>query len=233
MSGERQGDSLEAPDGFKTIPEAIVRVAEGGDVSREKARVRIERAIPEGRMRLLTLRGLETVECVPGMAIDWTASTVQRPGDPISVVWKDGPGSSFSMRQIDSGTPVVIDEDDIERLIAELAPTASPMPPVLAQAPPAGADPNRRRGGRPPEFDWDRVYGQLRRRVLQYGMPENSAVLVFEVIKLLGDDAPTQRTVERKVAKWWPELVQFWEELTGPCEIVPASNKRHFQNDRQ
>jgi hypothetical protein len=118
----------------------------------------------------------------------------------------------------------VIDEDDIERLIAELAPPA-PSPVVVLQPPPADHA-SGARGGRPPEYDWEWVELQVRRRVYRYGLPEKSSVLVFEVLKLMGRNPPEQRTVERKLAQWWPKLEALWEDIIGPCEITPASNSR-------
>lgn len=218
-----------APDGYATLGEAAARYVERLRFSSGKAERRVVRDITEGTLPAWILPRFEKFDFEPDYTFEFTGSEAVRPSRMMDV--RETPGGGIRLSRGIERLRLVIDDDDIERLINELAP--APMPVMArqvaapaAEPPPTAAAAAPRRPGRPTEYDWDAVKSQVRRRIFRYGLPKKSSVLVNEVLSLFGRDPPEPRTIERKIAQWWPELEQLSEELNGPCEITPASNER-------
>jgi len=77
---------------------------------------------------------------------------------------------------------------------------------------------SRRPGGpgAPPRYDWDSFYGALARRIHDYGIPQTQSELVRDMLDWFDrkgeGPSPDERTVKRKVAAIWREL------LRGNCD---------------
>jgi hypothetical protein len=233
-----------APDGFLLLADTAGRFADRLRRSRQYAEHRVRREIDEGKLRLIAIATTELLATTAGARLDFGASEAfldPAEGEPQVIHLHNTEGGHHLTMHTPPprGVPVVLDADDVERLLDELAPRpASTAPTVPAQPypapssqPPATSAP--RLPGRPAEYDWPSYLLQVRRRVYRHGLPENSSIIVAEVLALFGrkvrDKQPEQRTVERKLADWWPDLVKLdanLKELRGPCEITPISNSR-------
>lgn len=227
-----------APAGYKTLAEAAARYAQRLKYTHAKAEHRFARDIGDGRLPLWTLPGMARLVPAADQTLDFARSEVRWPASTMSIDFGDDDSVSIG-RSPDERIPVVVDEDDIERVLDELAPaTAAPAPttryqPASGEPPQAPPPSAPRPPGRPSEYDWPWYEAQARRRVYQHGLPERSSIIVAELLALFGrklkDNQPEQRTVERMVAKWWPSLLTLStdiEELSAPCEITPVSNGR-------
>jgi len=228
MSEQQPMPGPTAPAGYKTLAEAAARFAQRLRYTHAKAEHRLARDIGDGRLALWTLPGMARLVPAADQTLDFARSEVNWPASTIYVDLGDD-GSVGIAKSPNERVVVVIDEDDIERLLDELAPpAASAAPPPAATHPAPGPSPasTARPQGRPAEYDWALVKTQVWRRVYRYGLPEKSSVIVFEVLNLLSRNPPEQRTVERYIAKCWPDLEALWKEIGGPCEITPVSNDR-------
>ena len=63
---------------------------------------------------------------------------------------------------------------------------------------------NRRRGGRPAQYDWDAFWIEVCRRLYENGPPKTQSQLVDEMLNWFidrGDENIDQRTIQKKIAK--------------------------------
>lgn len=229
--------ALKAPDGFLILGEVRDRYAEGPPpCSKQKAEVRIARDIAEGRLQMFELPSMKRLAPAEDQHLDFERSEVIGDGDERQVIYLHlggfGEGADLpqpvSAEPYSPGVAIVLDVDDVNRRLDELAPRpGTAVTGAMTYQPPseAAAAPGARPAHRPPSYDWPWYEAQVRRRVHQDGLPERSSILVREVMALFDqkvEDPPEQRTVERWVAKLWPTL----QDLEGPCEIVPLSNRQ-------
>jgi len=235
-----------APGGFLPLGAALMRVKDRLRCNAQKAEWKIARAICEGRIGMARLPGLERVAPAESMEFDFINSRVigAAGGDDRQVIHlhlgglgNASVGFAGAQEAEPLGTLVVLDEDDVERLLNELAPppAETTAPAQLDQPHEAadGAPASSRPAHRPPAYDWSWYLQQLRRRVYQYGLPDTSSTLVRELLQLFerrDEGPPAQRHVERKVAEWLPGLQKLVDDLVSlaePCEITPEMPRRN------
>jgi hypothetical protein len=210
-------DVVDPPAGLLTLGQAAARVAERRRWPMSRAQAAIAKAIGVGALIML---GADYTALTPTEEdrLDFDRSEVQRAGVIIALDPDLGNARPLYPRAF-------VDVDEFDAWLDPASPVA------IANAAPAPGVPaaDRSRGGRPASYDWPAVELQARRRVYQHGLPERPAILVAEVVPLFGRSPPEQRTIERKIAEWWPQLValvQMLADLAEPCAIRPVNNHR-------
>ena len=172
MIASSQSAGAAPPAGYLKPEEAAARLSELPGWPPQRSRRRIVQDIDDGKLRLWLLP--EFVPYVPTpdrpIQLDFASGAVLEPSSVVALSCE--PNGSIRMDSMpDMRLPAVIDETDIAALIAELAPRA-PSPVVVVQQPIAPAPASGKRRGAPPQYDWDFVKTQVRRRIYRYGLPE-------------------------------------------------------------
>lgn len=221
-----------APLGYLTLDEAAQRVGAGRQVTIERARGIVARAIQSGQIEAIRWSGGNLVQ-LAGVdllaTLDFASSEIRIPGSAACRVVTDGEGFAISAEAI--WPSCYVSEPGIEGLIEQARPR--PPAPTAPEAEAAPAPAAARPAGRPPVHDWRNVRRQAFRRVYQFGLPERSSVLVAEIGVFLARnsvDPPEQRTIERHLAeKLWQELVdldRLIKDLSAPCALSPTNETR-------
>lgn len=221
-----------APPGYLTLDEAAQRVGAGRQVTIERARGIVARAVQSGQIEAIRWSGgnlvqLERVELLADL--DFARSEIRLSGS--SYVRLTGEGERLGMTTEQVWPSCYLSERDIEALIEQARPRPPARPTPEAERAPAPVA--TRPAGRPPVHDWPTVQRQAFRRVFQFGLPERSAILVTEIGAFLARNSvepPEQRTIERHLAeKLWQELVdldRLIKDLSAPCALSPTNETR-------
>lgn len=135
----------------------------------------------------------------------------QRPASPAELddelIWSTGHHPILAWGETDGGHSIF---EAITRTLEISAPEAlSYAARALGVPAETGADAARDRGGRRPTHEWMEAQAQVIQRVWQHDLPGSKDQLTRELLdwfERASTAAPDRRTIERKIAEWWPLL---------------------------